>query len=259
MGGKKMKIKLTLFFCIALLSPVCAFSAPFQASVISAKGKTEVQRNGIWQAISAGSTLSKGDVIQTGFKSELILKIKNSTVTVSPMTRLTVEQLAETKDRDETKLFLDTGSVKSTVKKTEDRRTGFTVRSPVATASVRGTSFSAKNVYGGTEIIGYEGKTAAWKSTELQSAEVESADETSGQSEEGDSTSAISGGTAGSGAVIVRKNTKSSYTQDSSVSPKENSRKDSEASGGFVTPGNVDSEAGSQKKSNLLVNITIKA
>ena len=253
-----MKVKFSLLFCLALLSPLGAFSAPFQASVISAKGKTEVQRDGVWQAISAGSTLNKGDVVQTGFKSELILKIKNSTVTVSPMTRLTVEQLAETKDKDETKLFLDTGSVKSTVKKTEDRRVGFTVRSPVATASVRGTSFSVKNVYGGTEIIGYEGKTSAWKSTTPQSPEIDSDEEESDQTSESDDSSGTSDGKTGKGAVIIRKNSKSSYTQDSSVSPKENSQKETSSTGGFNMPGNIESDSQSQKKSTLLVNITIK-
>ena len=124
----KKAVKTFAFICLTLFGSICAFSAPFE-------------------------------VIQTGFKSELIIKMKNSTVTVSPMTRITVEQLAEKKDKDETKLFLDTGSLRSNVKKTEDRRIGFTVRSPVATASVRGTEFSINNIFGVRAYIGSEKPT----------------------------------------------------------------------------------------------------
>ncbi|WP_296022955.1 FecR family protein [uncultured Treponema sp.] len=249
----KKTVKTFAFICLTLFGSVCAFSAPFEATVVSAKGKTEVQRAGIWTALKTGNSVSRGDVIQTGFKSELIIKIKNSTVTVSPMSRITVEQLAEKKDKDETKLFLDTGSLRSNVKKTEDRRIGFTVRSPVATASVRGTEFSVKNIYGGTEIIGYEGETTAWKSYQPQQPEIAATEDDDIEIEENNSES-ISRGQ--SGAVIVRKHTKSSYTENSSTSPKENLKKMSENIGKLESydPTNQNSS----KRSNLLINITIK-
>lgn len=244
----KKAVKTFAFICLTLFGSICAFSAPFEATVVSAKGKTEVQRAGVWTALTIGNSVSRGDVIQTGFKSELIIKMKNSTVTVSPMTRITVEQLAEKKDKDETKLFLDTGSLRSNVKKTEDRRIGFTVRSPVATASVRGTEFSVKNIFGGTEIIGYEGETTAWKSAQPQQPEIVTIDDDI-EIDESDS-----GGQ--SGAVIVRKHTKSSYTENSSTSPKENLKKMSENIGELETSGPTNQN--SQKRSNLLINITIK-
>lgn len=118
-----------------------------QAQVVSATGKAEVQKGSSWVALKAGDVLDAGSVIQTGFKSELVLKIKESTVTVSALTRITLQTLAEregisgSQGKDETTIFLDTGSLKSNVQKSADRRVGFTVRSPVATASVRGTAF----------------------------------------------------------------------------------------------------------------------
>ena len=248
----KKAVKTFAFICLTLFGSICAFSAPFEATVVSAKGKTEVQRTGVWTALTIGNSVSRGDVIQTGFKSELIIKMKNSTVTVSPMTRITVEQLAEKKDKDETKLFLDTGSLRSNVKKTEDRRIGFTVRSPVATASVRGTEFSIKNIFGGTEIIGYEGETTAWKSAQPQQPEIVTIDDDI-EIDESDSGSVSEGQ---SGAVIVRKHTKSSYTENSSTSPKENLKKMSENIGELETSGPTNQN--SQKRSNLLINITIK-
>ncbi|MBO6218478.1 MAG: FecR domain-containing protein [Treponema sp.] len=117
-----------------------------QAQVVSATGKAEVQKGSSWAALKAGDVLDAGSVIQTGFKSELVLKIKESTVTVSALTRITLQTLAEregisgSQGKDETTIFLDTGSLKSNVQKSADRRVGFTVRSPVATASVRGTA-----------------------------------------------------------------------------------------------------------------------
>ena len=117
-----------------------------QAQVVSATGKAEVQKGSSWAALKAGDVLDAGSVIQTGFKSELVLKIKESTVTVSALTRITLQTLAEregisgSQGKDETTIFLDTGSLKSNVQKSADRRVGFTVRSPVVTASVRGTA-----------------------------------------------------------------------------------------------------------------------
>lgn len=249
----------TTVFAISLIN-FCAFAEPMQATVVSAKGKSEVQREGQWVTLSEGSRLNKGDVIQTGFKSELILKIKNSTVTVSPLSRVTIEQLAEKKDSDETKLFLDTGSLKSNVKKTEDRRVGFTVRSPVATASVRGTVMEVKNVYGGTEVIGYEGSTATWKSTEEQTPEIETDEVPSFSEFSGNDAAAISNGQAGTGAVLVKKNQKSSYTQNSQTPPKENSAKVSTDIGGIPSPDKTAENPPHENsnKASLTINVTIK-
>ena len=249
----------TAIFALSLIT-ISTFAEPMQATVVSAKGKSEVQRAGQWVAIAEVSKLNRGDVIQTGFKSELILKIKNSTVTVSPLSRVTIEQLAEKKDSDETKLFLDTGSLKSNVKKTEDRRVGFTVRSPVATASVRGTVMEVKNVYGGTEVIGYEGSTAAWKSTEEQTPDIEMYEEPSSQEIEGNGAEAVSSGQAEAGAVLVKKNQKSSYTQNSQTPPKENSARSAADIGGILGPDNMQNlpPRKDSNKASLTVNVTIK-
>lgn len=142
------------------------------ATVVSAKGKAEFQNGGnSWVALKAGDTLSQGSVIQTGFKSEVVLKIKESTVTVAPLSRITLQSLVEregldgAKGKDETAIFLDTGSLKSNVQKSADRRVGFTVRSPVATASVRGTEFDFSTKYKGVNLTTHQGAVAFWKNT----------------------------------------------------------------------------------------------
>jgi len=125
----------------AIFSAVTVFSAAaLDATVISATGKVEIQNGTEWVAVKAGDIIPKGAVISTGFKSEAVIKVKSSTFTLTPLTRITVEQLAETPAKDETQLYLDSGNVKFDVKKSENKRVGFKVRSPVATASVRGTA-----------------------------------------------------------------------------------------------------------------------
>ena len=114
------------------------------AKVISVSGKVEVQQSGssTWKALKAGDKLSKGSVVSTGFKSSAKIQIDDSTVSLEPLTRMTIEQLASNSTKDEAKLYLNSGKVSADVKKTSGKKVDFKVTSPVATASVRGTSFS---------------------------------------------------------------------------------------------------------------------
>ncbi|MCR4821835.1 MAG: FecR family protein [Treponema sp.] len=159
------------FILALLITTVSLSSFAMQATVVSTKGKAEVQKGTSWVPLKTGDSLDQGSVIQTGFKSEIILKIKESTVTVAPLSRITLKTLVEREGingaqaKDETSIYLDTGTLKSNVKKTADRRVGFTVRSPVATASVRGTEFSFGTKFKSTELSTSSGKVAFWKNT----------------------------------------------------------------------------------------------
>ena len=93
--SKKLK-KITAVSIIGFFTLFSVCAVPMDALVVSAKGKTEIQKDQVWQALKVGDRVSKGAVIQTGFNSELILKIKESTVQVAPMSRVTVEQLSST-------------------------------------------------------------------------------------------------------------------------------------------------------------------
>ncbi|MCR5725290.1 MAG: FecR family protein [Treponema sp.] len=162
-------MKKAVITALAFLAACASYA--FDATVVSTKGKAEIMKGGVWQPLTSGAVVSKGDVIQTGFKSEVILKIKNSTVTMDALCRLTVEQLSEKGNRDETRLFLDTGSLKSDVQKSENRRVGFTVRSPVATASVRGTNFSTEVKFGGTQVTTHE-RNVSVRKTDIPEAQI---------------------------------------------------------------------------------------
>ena len=130
-------------FILALISILGSALFGIEARVVSVTGKVQVQRGAAWIDLKPNDIIRKGEVIQTGFKSEAQLSItssnQNSKLTVASLSRLTIEQLVEGAGADKTSVYVTTGSVKSEIKKTEDRRASYTVRGPVATASVRGT------------------------------------------------------------------------------------------------------------------------
>ena len=131
-----MKKTCLLVFLALLIIP--AFT--LDAVVVSVLGKAEMQTAKGWQPMKEGSKLTAGTLVSTGFKSQAVLSIGKSTVTVQPLSRLTLEQLTERADSDVSRIYLDAGSIKADIKAAENNRVGFTVKSPVATASVRGTS-----------------------------------------------------------------------------------------------------------------------
>ena len=127
---------LTLALSVLTALSVCAL----EAKVVSVTGKVEQQRGASWVAVNTGDVLQKGAVISTGFNSEATLDINGTKLKVGALTRMTIEQLADNASKDETQVFIDSGKVQADVSHTENRRNSFKVRSPVATASVRGTN-----------------------------------------------------------------------------------------------------------------------
>ena len=114
-----------------------------EAKVLSVTGKVEVKKENTWVALSKGDILQKGQMISTGFKAKAVLQIAGSKLTVNQLTRLTIEQLVSNEKKDETQVYIESGNVDADVASQSGKRVGFKVRSPVATASVRGTSFHA--------------------------------------------------------------------------------------------------------------------
>lgn len=137
-----------LFIAIFLMNAVM-FAQDFSVSKVS--GKAEVLKNDRWIALNVG------DTIQTGFRSSLTLeKSGEATVEVGALTRMTVEQLVDGNSR----MFIASGGLKSNVE--PNKRLGFTVRTPVATASVRGIEFNVENTFGGTDVSTMRGSVAVW-------------------------------------------------------------------------------------------------
>jgi hypothetical protein len=99
-----------------------------------------------WRAARKGDQLSKDSMISTGFNSTALIVLGNSTLTVRPLTRLSLEELQNTQGNESVNLHLQTGRIRAEVSPPAGGNTNFTVRSPSATASVRGTAFDFDGV-----------------------------------------------------------------------------------------------------------------
>ena len=130
------KVFLIITLVCFMLAPLLAISG----EVVAVKGKAEIKQGGKWIPAKTGNKIEQGNMISTGFKSELTLKIDGSVITVKPMTRLTIEEITQKNEAVSSEVYLNVGSVKADVKPASTKKVEFKVKTPVATASVRGTS-----------------------------------------------------------------------------------------------------------------------
>jgi hypothetical protein len=119
-----------------------------QAIIRELSGTVEVKAPGAadWQPASRGQSLTRDTLISTGFKSGAMIAIGNSTLAVQPLTRLSLEDLTAAEGREKASFNLRTGRVRANVKAPAGGSAEFTVRSPQATASVRGTVFEFNGI-----------------------------------------------------------------------------------------------------------------
>jgi hypothetical protein len=111
-------------------------------------GEVELRRPGssVFVPASAGDTVNMNTIISTGFRSTAIVVIGSSTITVRPLTRLTLAEIQSAENTENINVNLQAGRVRVEVTPPAGTRTNFTVQSPSATASVRGTSFDFDTV-----------------------------------------------------------------------------------------------------------------
>lgn len=133
---------LTIMLALLLATPVAG-----QTVIEEVEGKVERRSADGWVAATPGDELALGTTLSTGFGASAALSIGESTLQVDQLTRMTVEELIETSDSVETEVALDVGRVEAEIRTGEARQNSrFTVKSPVATAAVRGTNFSFDGV-----------------------------------------------------------------------------------------------------------------
>ena len=141
------KLKTLLLAAVFVIFGTSAFAA--DATVTFVSGKVEVQRNGQWVALQKGDTVAKSETISTGFQSEAKIKILDSVMYLGPVTRITLEELSSTEQKDNVNVYLKTGTARSQVKHIDNKRVNYQVHTAVAVASCRGTGWimdDSKNV-----------------------------------------------------------------------------------------------------------------
>jgi hypothetical protein len=136
-----MKKIVVLLLCVWGTAGLSAQNA-VEAVVREFYGTVELKAPGAveWTPAIAGQRITQATVISTGFKSTAIIALGNSLLTVRPLTRLSIEELRAA-DTEKVELRLQTGRVRADVTPPSGKKIDFSIRSPSATASVRGTSF----------------------------------------------------------------------------------------------------------------------
>ncbi|MDR1286167.1 MAG: FecR domain-containing protein [Treponema sp.] len=134
---------------VFLAAAGCACAQNVEARLVELNGAVEVKDSGAsgWRPAVVNEAIVKDTVISTGIKSTAVVVLGNSRLLVRPLTRLSLEELRQRDGGEEVSLYLRSGRVRAEVSPPAGGRTNFTVRSPSATASVRGTSFEFDTRY----------------------------------------------------------------------------------------------------------------
>lgn len=136
-------MKRFVLFGMVLLAAAGVWAAESPLATIKEfTGKVEVMApGGTWKPATKGMALVKNAAISTGFKSVAVLSLGSSVLTVKPLTKLSLEELVRLQGSEQVKVYLSAGRVKAAVVAPAGGTTDFSVKSPSATASVRGTGF----------------------------------------------------------------------------------------------------------------------
>ncbi len=122
-----------------------AASAPAQdkpAKVVSVSGRAQKLLPGQekWKDLAAGDLLDRHTIIRTGLRSRVVLKFQDrAEVIIEDATKVGISEFLQTGQRVKAKLGLKYGSLHVDVPK-QNGPTDFSVSTPVATLSIRGTS-----------------------------------------------------------------------------------------------------------------------
>ena len=168
---------------IAALLAVFACSSVFAASakVTFVKGKVEVSRGNAWVSLKVGDLVNESETISTGFQSEARLNYNGSVMAVPALSRITLEALQSSGNKETVSIKVDTGAVRSKVTHTEGKRIEYTARTPVGVASVRGTDFA---VFAGGKARVYSGAIAYYRASRFVAPAIAKADKEASSEDE---------------------------------------------------------------------------
>ena len=134
-----------LFLCAGI--GVFAQSGVIQEAI----GVVEIKSPGdeAFVPAKAGDQLTQNTVISTGFRSFAIIEIGFASITVKPLTRLTLTGVQSSGDAETLDVDLQTGRIRVEANLPEGTKTSMSVISSMAAVSVSGTSFEfdTRNIY----------------------------------------------------------------------------------------------------------------
>ena len=139
--------KIIALCALVVLSAALGAALENSALVRSVSGRVEYREaSEAWKTATEGTKIPIGATVSTGFDSHAVLEIGTASLEIAALTRMTIREIVEKNGVVKTELRLQVGKVKAQVKKAEGIQNDFTLKSPVTTASVRGTSFDFDSV-----------------------------------------------------------------------------------------------------------------
>jgi hypothetical protein len=131
------------FFAILLSAAIAAGVFAQNGVIRELTGEVEIKPSGAssFTAAKAGDAVARDTIVSTGFRSTAVITVGSSTITVRPLTRLSLAEIQSASDAENVNVNLQTGRVRVDVRPPAGTRTNLTVQSTTASASVRGTSF----------------------------------------------------------------------------------------------------------------------
>ena len=153
-------MKKTLFAVFLILAGVCVFAQSGVIRELSGTVELKAQGASAYTAAKAGDEVKQDTIISTGFKSTALIALGSTMITVRPLTRLTMKEIQATSGTETINVNLQAGRVRVDVNPPAGTRASVAVASPMATASVRGTSFEfdTRNLKVNHGRVSYNGK-----------------------------------------------------------------------------------------------------
>ena len=140
-----------------------AFLFAQNGTIRELNGTVELKDSGASSFVTAksGDKVKQDTVVSTGFKSSALVAVGIALITVRPLTRLTLTEIRSAAGTESLNVNLQAGRVRVDVNPPSGTRTSMTVSSPVATASVRGTSFEldTRNLWVNSGKVSFMGKS----------------------------------------------------------------------------------------------------
>ncbi len=123
-----------------------ASKKPLNVSIAAIKGEVEYRRAGGSKdmPLTKGVELKEGDTIITGEKGIVTLTLGNQTLNVYQWTHFRVDESLRGDNVKKTKLYLEIGAIEGKVKHTAAIRSDFSVATPNANASIRGSAMTVQ-------------------------------------------------------------------------------------------------------------------
>ena len=92
-----------------------------------------------FQALTPGTKIEKGYIVTTGFDSTVQLDFGYGTINISQITYFRIDDSIKKENITKTQMYLRVGAIAARVKHTEAIRGDFSVRTPTANSSIRGS------------------------------------------------------------------------------------------------------------------------